>query len=86
MVAVMIDHEGPTPLYVQVADAIQARIEAGEFLPDRPIPSENQLVQEYGIARGTARKTIQLLRERGLVVTVVGRGTYVIAKPQPTEQ
>lgn len=83
MVTVVIDHEGPTPLYVQVADAIEARIKAGELLPDRPIPSENQLVQEYGIARGTARKAIQLLRERGLVVTVVGRGTYVISKSGP---
>lgn len=82
MVAGVIDPEGPTPLYVQVADAVQARIEAGELLPDRPIPSENQLVQQYGVARGTARKTIQLLRERGLVVTVVGRGTFVISEPR----
>ncbi|WP_369077226.1 GntR family transcriptional regulator [Paractinoplanes aksuensis] len=37
----------------------------------------NQLVQEHGVARGTARKSLQLLRERGLVVTVVGRGTFV---------
>ena len=73
----VIDHDGPTPLYVQVADAIEARIKAGDLLPNRPIPSENQLVQEYGIARGTGRKAIQLLRERRLVVTVVGRGTYV---------
>ncbi|MEU4422073.1 GntR family transcriptional regulator [Actinoplanes sp. NPDC024001] len=77
----MIDHEGPTPLYVQVADAIEARIAAGELLPNRPIPSENQLVQEYGIARGTARKALQLLRERGLVITVVGRGTFVVGQP-----
>ncbi|MET0422772.1 MAG: GntR family transcriptional regulator [Actinoplanes sp.] len=46
------------------------------------MPSENQLVQQYGVARGTARKAIQLLRERGLVVTVVGRGTYVTGNPQ----
>ncbi len=26
-------------------------------------------------------KTIQLLRERGLVVTVVGRGTFVVSEP-----
>ncbi|WP_328459413.1 GntR family transcriptional regulator [Actinoplanes sp. NBC_00393] len=82
----MIDHEGPTPLYVQVADAIEARIVAGELLPDRPIPSENQLVQEYGVARGTARKALQLLRERGLVVTVVGRGTFVVSKPGSVER
>ena len=78
----MIDHDGPTPLYVQIADTIEARIKAGELLPDRPIPSENQLVQEYGVARGTARKAIQLLRERGLVVTVVGRGTFVAPPPK----
>jgi GntR family transcriptional regulator len=76
----VIDHDGPTPLYVQVADAIEARIHGGELQPNRPVPSENQLVQEYGIARGTARKAIDLLRERGLVTTVVGRGTYVLPK------
>lgn len=73
----MIDFEGPTPLYQQVADLIEARIKAGELAPNRPIPSENQLVQEYGIARGTARKAIELLRVRGLIVTVVGRGSFV---------
>jgi DNA-binding GntR family transcriptional regulator len=39
-------------------------------------------VQEYGIAWGTVRKTIQRLRERGLVVTIVGGGTYVVSRPQ----
>ncbi|WP_344518050.1 GntR family transcriptional regulator, partial [Paractinoplanes durhamensis] len=76
----MIDHEGPTPLYVQVADAVEARIRSGELLPNRAIPSENQLVQEYGVARGTARKSIQLLRERGMIVTVVGRGSFVVPR------
>ena len=38
---------------------------------------ETQLQQEFGIARGTARKAIALLREQGLVVTVKGRGSYV---------
>ncbi|GAA0480702.1 hypothetical protein Ade02nite_55730 [Paractinoplanes deccanensis] len=73
----MIDFDGPTPLYVQIADVIEARIRDGELLPDRPIPSENQMVQEFGVARGTARKALELLRARGLVVTVVGRGTFV---------
>lgn len=73
----MIDREGMVPLYVQVADAVAARIASGELPPNRLIPSENRLTQEYGIARGTARKALDLLRERGLVVTVVGRGTFV---------
>lgn len=74
----MIDHEGMTPLYVQVADLVEARIKSGELVPNRPIPSENALTQEYGVARGTARKAVDLLRQRGLVVTVSGRGTFVV--------
>jgi GntR family transcriptional regulator len=50
---------------------------SGELEPDSPLPSELQLVQEYGIARGTARHAIEVLRNEGLVVTVQGRGSYV---------
>ncbi len=69
--------DSATPVHVQVADILRSRIEAGQLLPDRPVPSEAQLQQESGVARGTARKAIALLCDRGLVVTVKGRGSYV---------
>ncbi|MGJ3559933.1 GntR family transcriptional regulator [Streptomyces sp. INA 01156] len=47
------------PLYVQLADAIAKKIESGELAPDRPIPSENHLADEYGVARLTARRAAQ---------------------------
>ena len=72
-----VDPDSATPVYVQVADILRARIEAGQLLPDRPVPSETQLQQEFGVARGTARKAIALLRDQALVVTVKGRGSYV---------
>lgn len=72
-----VDPDSATPVYVQVAEILRARIEAGELLPDRPVPSESQLQQELGVARGTARKGIALLRDQGLVVTVRGRGSFV---------
>ena len=62
---------------MQVANILRGRIESGVLLPDRPVPSESQLQQEFGVARGTARKAIGVLREEGLVVTVMGRGSYV---------
>jgi GntR family transcriptional regulator len=65
------------PVYVQLASILRQQIESGQLQPDRPIPSESTLRQEYGVARGTARKAVELLREHGLVVTVRGRGTYV---------
>ncbi|WFE98367.1 GntR family transcriptional regulator [Micromonospora sp. WMMD987] len=53
------------------------RIESGELQPLKPLPSELRLQQEYGVARGTVRAAIALLRERGLVMTMPQRGTYV---------
>lgn len=73
----VIDFEGPTPLYQQVAALLRERIECGDLAPDRPVPSITQLVQTYGIARGTARKAVAVLIDEGLVYVVIGRGVYV---------
>ena len=73
----MVDPLDPTPLYVQVADLVEARIKAGDLKPGQPIPSEKTLQQDYGVARGTVRRAVEVLRGRGLVVTVPQRGTFV---------
>jgi GntR family transcriptional regulator len=73
----MIDSESATPVYLQLAALLRARIQSGELQPNRPIPSEIHLEQQYGVARGTARKSIALLRSEGLVITIRGKGTYV---------
>jgi len=72
-----VDPLSSVPVYVQLASILRRRIEAGELAPDRPVPSESQLQQEFGVARGTSRKAIAVLRDEGLVVTVPGRGSYV---------
>ncbi|MCC9306844.1 GntR family transcriptional regulator [Kitasatospora sp. RB6PN24] len=72
------------PLHVQLAEVIAGKIEPSELAPDRPIPSENHLVDEDGVARLTARRSTQNLRERGLIVTVRGQGSFVVKQP-PTE-
>ncbi|MFR0358479.1 GntR family transcriptional regulator [Streptomyces sediminimaris] len=77
----MLDPLSARPLYVQLADVIAGKIASGELAPDRPIPSENHLADEYGVARLTARRTAQELRERGLIVTVRGKGSFVVAQP-----
>lgn len=71
------DPLAPVPRYRQIADILRGRIEADELKVDRPIPSEAQIQEEFGVARETARKAVALLREEGWVVTVPGLGTYV---------
>lgn len=72
------DPLAPVPRYRQIAEILRRRIERGELIPNRPIPSEVQLEQEFGVARATARKAVALLREWGLITTVPGLGSYVL--------
>jgi DNA-binding GntR family transcriptional regulator len=73
-----IDHGGRLPVYLQLADIIEQRIRSGELRVGRTIPSEQTLMQEYGLSRGSVRKAVSVLRERGLVDTVAHRGTFVV--------
>lgn len=72
-----IDLDGPEPLYEQVAADIERRIGEGEFPPGRKIPSARAMADEYGVSTRTTEAAIGLLREKGLVRGVVGKGTFV---------
>ena len=69
-------------MYEQVAEHIAARIEARELPPGSKLPPERDLAAEYGVAYNTVRRAMDVLRERGLIVTMHGRGTYVAEHAQ----
>jgi DNA-binding GntR family transcriptional regulator len=73
----MIDPEAPTPVYQQLADLIREQIRRGDLEPGRRIPSVARMVQEHGVARGTALHAVRVLVGEGLVYVVPGKGTYV---------
>ncbi|MFF9714835.1 GntR family transcriptional regulator [Streptomyces sp. NPDC014603] len=77
-----VDLDGPDPLYEQIARILEERITAGTYQPRRRIPSEAQIVDEFGVSRPTARAAVQLLVDRGLVHTVRGKGSFVVDSPQ----
>jgi GntR family transcriptional regulator len=70
-----IDPLGPDFTYIQVANDIATRIQAGEITSK--LPAERDLAQEYGVAYQTVRHSMAVLRERGLIITRQGRGTFV---------
>ncbi|MFB7112302.1 GntR family transcriptional regulator [Streptomyces sp. NPDC056291] len=76
-----LDLDGPEPLYEQIARILTDRIADGAYPPRRRIPSEAQIVDEFGVSRPTARAAVQLLVERGLVQTVRGKGSFVVDSP-----
>jgi DNA-binding transcriptional regulator YhcF (GntR family) len=76
------DAGGPAYVYMRVADHIAARIAAGDLPAEARLPAERDLAAEYAVAIGTARRAVLELRDRGLVVTLPGKGTYVISPPK----
>ena len=73
------DAGGPAYVYMRVADHIAARIAAGDMPAGARLPAERDLAAEYAVAIGTARRAVLELRDRGLVVTLPGKGTYVVS-------
>lgn len=64
-------------VWVQVADELRGRIADGTYPANGRFPSETDLVQEFGIARGTARKIAARLRDEGLIYTEPQVGSFV---------
>lgn len=75
--APQIDPTGPDLVWKQVADFIEGQIRDGKLAPGSRLPAEREMAQRYGVAYLTIRRAVKDLRDRGLLVSVVGRGTYV---------
>lgn len=75
----MVDPQSPELAYMQVARLLTAKIESGELA--RRMPAERALAEEYEVSYGTVRRAIAVLRDKGLVRSVHGRGTFVAERP-----
>lgn len=81
----MIDPSSARPPYRQLADILRAKITGGEITAR--LPGERALADEYGVALGTVRKAIAVLRdEEGLVETTPGWGTYVRGRDRSPDE
>jgi GntR family transcriptional regulator len=65
------------PLYRQIKTLLTKRLQAGEWKPGEPIPSETELAARYRVSQGTVRKAIDELAANNLLVRRQGRGTFV---------
>jgi GntR family transcriptional regulator len=76
-----IDKDSPEYVWRQVANAIAADIASGRLPVGARLTGERALAEAYGVAVGTVRRAVQDLRDRGLVITVPARGTFVVGTP-----
>jgi DNA-binding GntR family transcriptional regulator len=70
-----VDPLGEQYAYIQVADDLERRINDGEI--EVKLPSERDLAEDYGVAYTTVRRAMEVLRDRRLIITRHGRGTFI---------
>jgi GntR family transcriptional regulator len=64
-------------VWQRVARDIEDRIASGELPPGSMIRGERSMAEEYGVAIATIRRAVRDLRERGVLVTLPAKGTFV---------
>jgi GntR family transcriptional regulator len=65
------------PLYQRLRDVFVERIASGAWRPGAPLPAEDDLAVEFGVAVGTVRKAMESLVAHGRLERRQGRGTFV---------
>ena len=63
--------------YVLIAEDLRAAIRDGRYGPGDRLPGENALMEQYDVARMTARQALDVLKSEGLAVARRGSGTVV---------
>ncbi len=72
------DVASDAPLYEQVRDRLTQVILARELSDSTPLPTEPNLMELFGVSRGTLRRAIEELVRDGLLSAEQGRGTFVV--------
>ncbi len=65
------------PRYIKIVNEIQNKINSGSFKVDQRVPSENEIKKMYNVSSTTARKSLDTLRNMGLIESIQGKGTFV---------
>lgn len=68
------------PMFKRIADDLRARIESGELASGGQLPTQLELVEQYGVARMTVRQALNELVNEGLVISRRPQGLFVRAR------
>lgn len=70
----------PKRAYIDVAQLLRERVDAGSYPPGSRLPAERQLADELGVSRPTVREALAALELMGVVDTHANAGTFVREK------
>lgn len=65
------------PKYLQLVDLLRSEILSGRIKEGDRLLSENELKKKYNVSSTTVRRSIDILRNEGLIKRIQGIGTFV---------
>ncbi len=65
------------PLYYQLEILLREKINSGVYAQGDQLPTEDDLIAEYGVSRITVRQALATLAGEGLIERRQGRGTFI---------
>ena len=66
-----------TRIYEKVVEKLKASIANGDILPGDPLPSERQLMDDFGVSRSSLREAFRVMELLGLIESIPGKGRFV---------
>ena len=76
--------DSKVPLYYQLGTILREKIQSGRYQSGDQLPTETELVEQYGVSRITVRQALKNLQAENLVRREAGRGTFVTGDlPRP---
>ncbi|MDD4159451.1 MAG: FadR/GntR family transcriptional regulator [Synergistaceae bacterium] len=74
-----------TRIYEKVVEKLKESIARGDILPGDPLPSERQLMDDFGVSRSSLREAFRVMELLGLIESVPGKGRFV-RHPKPASE
>jgi DNA-binding LacI/PurR family transcriptional regulator len=82
----VVPKEKCVPKHEQIRHELAEAITLGHYRPGMRLPSESELVRQFGASRPTVIRALRELQQAGLIDRRVGSGSYVRAEGQPSAQ
>ncbi len=74
---IAVDHDKPVPYHTQVYEALEKLITSKQLRAGEQLPGEPKLCLVFGVSRPVIRQALDQLLRDGLIVRVMGKGTFV---------
>ena len=72
-----LDYQSRTPIYEQIVLEIERYVALGILKPEEKIMPIREMATELGINPNTVKKAYSILENKGVIVTLSTKGTYI---------